>query len=60
MIGAENTPLDQTECVQMQAADSGHACLQVAPNAGIAIYATSDSGRSLRRIDRAAEAAGSG
>lgn len=47
----------QAECAQIQAADSAHAWLQVASNAGIAIYATSDGGRSWRRIDRAAEAA---
>jgi photosystem II stability/assembly factor-like uncharacterized protein len=46
------------ECVQIQAAGSAHAWLQVASDAGIEIYATSDGGRSWHRIDQAAEAAG--
>jgi photosystem II stability/assembly factor-like uncharacterized protein len=51
-------PHGKTDCVQIQAADSAHAWLQVASSAGIAIYATSDGGRSWHRIDRAAAAAG--
>jgi hypothetical protein len=51
-------PHARAECAQIQAADSAHAWLQVASNGSIAIYTTSDGGRSWHRIDQAAEAAG--
>jgi photosystem II stability/assembly factor-like uncharacterized protein len=51
-------PRAHPQCVQIQAADSAHAWLQVASSSGIAIYATADGGRSWQRIDGAAEAAG--
>jgi photosystem II stability/assembly factor-like uncharacterized protein len=54
----DRQPRGHAACVQIQAADSAHAWLQVASSAGVAIYATTDGGRSWHRIDRAAEAAG--
>ncbi|HUA40030.1 MAG TPA: YCF48-related protein [Streptosporangiaceae bacterium] len=51
-------PHARAECAEIQAAGSAHAWLQVASDGSIAIYATSDGGRSWHRIDQAAEAAG--